>query len=490
MKLLLAAIVLLPAIAAVLSFFFPTRVKQLLAVVFASLVSICALVVTFGTTLPLRFGGLGVLRLDAMGAVFLLTVALVYAIASIFSVGYMGNEPASRRFNTYSQRYYVLFHLFAGSMLLVPLLDNLAVLWIAIELTTIVSALLIAIQDTDIALEAAWKYALIASSGLTFALFGVVVLYAAGSAALGSTYEPDWTALMAVAPRLPGDLVVLSFLFAVAGFGTKAGLVPMHTWLPDAHSEAPSAISALLSGALLADAMYAIFRFATIASRAAGPLPVQRVLLVFGIASLLAAAFFVLRQGDYKRLLAYSSIEHMGILALAASFGTPLALYGLFMHVINHGAAKSLVFFGSGSVLRKYGTKEIAQVGGVLRLMPWTGPALLAGALAISGLPPFGTFRSELLMVTGGFGANAFVPAALFLILVNIAFLGIGWAFTRMVYGPRPGDALAALMPGEVSPWIVAALLLDMVVVVGIGLYVPTPLSHLLGQAAAILGGH
>jgi len=285
------------------------------------------------------------------------------------------------------------------------------VLWIAIELTTISSALLVAIQDTDRALEAAWKYALIASAGLALALNGVILLYAAGASALGSTYEPNWTSLMAVAPKLPPGLVVLSLLFAAAGFGAKAGLVPMHTWLPDAHSEAPSAVSGMLSGALLANAMYAIFRFATIATRAAGPLAVQRVLTIFGILSLLAAAFFVLRQSDYKRLLAYSSIEHMGILALAAAFGTPLALYGLFMHVINHGAAKSLVFFGSGSVLRKYGSKEIDHVGGIMGLMPWTGPALLAGAFAISGLPPFGIFRSELLIVAGGFAGGSFVVA-------------------------------------------------------------------------------
>lgn len=488
MAILLVPIVVLPLLAALAALLLSPRANQMVAVAIAGLVFLCALGAAFAGPLPLAVSGIGVLRLDALGAVFLLTVGLVYAVAAVFSVGYLGHERERGRFITYTRQYYLLFHLFGGTMLLAPLLDNLAVLWIAIELTTIVSALLVAIEDTDVALEAAWKYALIASSGLAFALFGVIVLYAAGSAALGPTYEPDWTALMAVAPRLPAGLVILSLLFAVAGFGTKAGLVPMHTWLPDAHSEAPSAVSGMLSGALLADAMYALFRFATIAARAAGPAAPQHVLFVFGIISLLVAAFFVLRQADYKRLLAYSSIEHMGILALAFSFGTPLALYGMLMHVLNHGAAKSLVFFASGSVLRKYGTKEIGKVGGVGRLMPWTGPALLAGALAISGLPPFGTFRSELLMLAGGFGAGAFAPAALFLILVNLAFLGVGWAFTRMVYGPLPGGG-KALGRGEVSPWIVAALLLDLVIVVGIGLYVPTPLSQLLRQAAAILGG-
>jgi len=485
MGILLIPILALPLVAALAALVLPRRLVELLGVALAVLVFLCVLAVCFAEPLPSGVGG--VLRLDAMGAVFLLTVGLLYAIAAIYSVGYLAAE-AGPHARVYVRRYSVLLHLFGFSLLLVPLVDNLAVLWIAIELTTISSALLVAIQDTDRALEAAWKYALIASAGLALALNGVILLYAAGASALGSTYEPNWTSLMAVAPKLPPGLVVLSLLFAAAGFGAKAGLVPMHTWLPDAHSEAPSAVSGMLSGALLANAMYAIFRFATIATRAAGPLAVQRVLTIFGILSLLAAAFFVLRQSDYKRLLAYSSIEHMGILALAAAFGTPLALYGLFMHVINHGAAKSLVFFGSGSVLRKYGSKEIDSVGGMLGLMPWTGPALLAGAFAISGLPPFGIFRSELLIVAGGFAGGSFVVAALFLVLVNLAFLGIAWYFTRMVYGPRPSSA-AALVPGEVNPWIVTALLLDLLVVVGIGLYVPTPLSHLLSQAAAILGG-
>ncbi|MCL4509072.1 MAG: NADH dehydrogenase FAD-containing subunit [Chloroflexi bacterium] len=487
MATVLILVLALPILAALVSLVLPRRLVELLGAALAVLAFLCVLTVCFAEPLPSDVSGM--LRLDAMGAIFLLTVGLLYAIAAIFSVGYMAGESGPHAL-PYIRRYYVLLHLFGFTMLLVPLVDNLAILWIAIELTTISSALLVAIEDTDLALEAAWKYALIASAGLALALNGVIILYAAGTSVLGETYEPNWTTLMAVAPKLPPGLVVLSLLFAAAGFGTKAGLVPMHTWLPDAHSEAPSAVSGMLSGALLANAMYAVFRFATIAARAAGPQATQRVLLIFGILSLLTAAFFVLRQGDYKRLLAYSSIEHMGILALAAAFGTPLALYGLFMHVINHGAAKSLVFFGSGSVLRKYGTKEIEKVGGIMNVMPWTGPALLAGAFAISGLPPFGIFRSELLMVAGGFTGGNFAAAAFFLIFVNVAFLGIVWAFTRMIYGPRVSSASAALVPGEVSPWIVTALLLDLVVVVGIGLYVPTPLSHLLTQAATILGSY
>lgn len=478
---------IIPLIAAVLSLLLPIMMVRWGAVAAAGGTGVLALIATFAPHLPLTWSVIGVLRLDAMSAVFLLTVALVYTVAAVFSAGYINHTGVDRGLRTYTRQYYALFHLFGCTMLAVPLIDNLATLWIAIELTTIVSALLIAIEGTGVALEAAWKYALIASSGLGLALFGVVVLYAAGSHTLGGTYEPNWTTLMAVAPHLPGNLVILALLLAVAGFGSKAGLVPMHTWLPDAHSEAPSAVSGMLSGALLADAMYGIFRFSTIADRATGQAASQRILLAFGLMSLLAAAFFVLRQSDYKRLLAYSSIEHMGILALAASFGTPIALYGLFMHVINHGAAKSLVFFSSGSVLRKYGTKEIEEVGGVLRTMPWTGPAMVAGALAMSGFPPFGIFRSELLIIAGGLGASSTVPVALFLIGVNIAFLGVGWAFTRMAYGP--GGALRALLPGEVSGWIVAALVLDLVVVVGIGLYVPGPLSDLLRHAADILGG-
>ncbi|MCL4541017.1 MAG: NADH dehydrogenase FAD-containing subunit [Chloroflexi bacterium] len=485
MLLALLPMVALPVVGALLSLSGRREFIRWGSVAVACATFLCSLVAVFSSQLPVTFSSL--FRLDAMGGVFLLTTCLLYGVAAIYAGGYVG--PArTLEDRQYVRRFYALLHLFGFTLIMVPLINNMAVLWIAIELTTITSALLVAIEDSDVALEAAWKYALIASAGLALALIGVVVLYMAGSAILGPSYEPNWTSLVAIAPHLSPGLTVVSLLFVVAGFGTKVGFVPMHTWLPDAHSEAPSPVSALLSGALLASALYGVLRFATITERAAGHVAAQHIFLIFGLLSLLAASFFVLRQNDFKRLLAYSSIEHMGILALAAAFGTPLALYGLFLHVMTHGSAKSLAFFSAGSVLRRYGTKEIAHIRSVIRSMPWTGLCLICAVLAIGGLPPFGTFRSELLIIIGGFSSPIPLAAGALLILVNLAFLGVTWAGTEMAFS-QPGRDIILPKAGEVSPWIVTALAIDLFFLVTIGLYVPAPLAHLLHTAVAIMEG-
>lgn len=427
----------------------------------------------------------GLLRLDALGAVFLLTVGLVYGLTGLYALGYLRADEELADFPTFNRNFFVLLHLFGWLMLLVPCLNNLAGLWIALELTTVVSALLVAVEGTDTSLEAAWKYILIASSGLALALLGIVLLYYAGARTLGPSYQPNWTVLMAAAPRLPVGLVELAFVVALIGFGAKVGLVPMHTWLPDAHSEGPTPVSAMLSGALLVDALYAVFRIDLIVTRAGAGNAAHLLLLGFGILTLALAAFFVLRQRNYKRLLAYSSVENMGLLALATAFGGPIALYGMLLHVVNHAATKSLAFFGAGSVLRRYETKQIDEVSGVIGVMPVTGPLLLAAVLALGGLPPFGMFRSELLMLAGGFMRGHNVTAAVFLVFVNLLFLGLLYHFTRMMLRPAP----SGVARGDANWPMLVAMALDLVVVLGLGLGVPGPLHLLLQQAAAIFGG-
>jgi len=484
---LLIVLLAIPLALAGLSLLTSWRIIRALTAIGSMSVLILALVVAFAGIVDRQTLSTlgGAIYLDSMGTVFLLTVALVYGLTGVYSIGYLeekGHVPVVGDFN---RNYYIFFNLFGWTMLLVPLLNNLAVLWIAIELTTILSAVLVALEGTETAVEASWKYILIASSGLALALVSVIMLYYAGTGPLGMSYQPDWTALVAAAPQLQGDVVKLAFLLAVLGFGTKAGLAPMHTWLPDAHSEAPSSISAMLSGALLADALYAIFRMYAIAVRSAGAQFSHEVLLGFGLISLLISAFFVLRQQNYKRLLAYSSVEHMGLMAVAVSFGAPLALYGVFLHVINHAATKSMIFFGAGSILRKYESKEMQEVSGVIKLMPATGPLILVAVLAVTGLPPFGIFRSELLMLSGGFSHNSTVAAAVFLALINLAFLGIFFFFNRMIFS-APTDRFPR---GEVSRWMVTAMALDVIVVLGLGLYVPDPLVTIFNRAAALMGG-
>ena len=229
------------------------------------------------------------------------------------------------------------------------------------------------------------------------------------------------------------------FGFALVGFGTKVGLVPMHAWLPDAHSEGPSPVSAMLSGALLAAALYAVLRLGAIAQLAVGPSYVHVLLLVFGAMSLVLAAFFTLRQTNYKRLLAYSSIEHMGIVSLGLGIGGPIAAYGAFFHVLVHAAGKTLAFFGAGGILSRYETRDADDVRGVIQVAPFTGVMVLLGALAITGVPPFGIFRSELLIVTGGFSRSAFALAGVLVLFANVAFVGVYQMFHRMVISaPTP----------------------------------------------------
>lgn len=483
----LYAVLLVPLAAALLTLVDGWRLARAATVI----CGVISLVLVIAIALTVRHGRVliaagGWLRVDSLGAVFLLATGLLYAIAGIFSVGYLAADQRHADFPRFAKRYFVYLNLFAWTMLLVPLAADFGTLWVAVELTTIVSVLLVAVDRTDAVLEAAWKYVLLASVGLGIGLVAVIVLYAAGSGALGDAYIPRFASYAAVAHRLPAVQVEFAFLLAVIGFGTKVGLAPLHTWLPDAHSEAPSPVSALLSGALLANAFYAILRFYQVTAPAAGDRFPRNVLLVFGTASLVLAALFVLRQENYKRLLAYSTIEHMGVIALGIGFGVQLAVVGALFHVLNHAAAKGLAFFGSGSLLRRYDSKQIDNVRGAATALPLSGPMFLAAALALSGLPVAGVFRSEFQIVSGGFSQPAYVGVAFLLVFVNVAFLGVLWHAGRMVLTPaEPGAAR-----GETSWWMVAAMAICLFVVVGLGLHLPAGLSSLLHHAAASLGAN
>jgi hydrogenase-4 component F len=443
-------------------------------------------------------GADGWLRLDSLGAVFLLATGLLYGMAGVFSIGYLRVEEGRAGFPASSRQYYALLNLFGWSMLLVPLAADFGTLWVAVELTTIVSALLVAIDRTDAALEASWKYILISSSGLGIALLAIILMYAAGTHALGGAYVPRFERYLLHAHGLSPDGVRLAFVLSVVGFGTKVGFVPMHTWLPDAHSEAPAPVSALLSGSLLAGAFYAILRFFQVAVAAGERSFAEHVLIVFGVVSLVVASFFVLRQAHYKRLLAYSSIEHMGIIALGIGFGAPLAVAGALLHVITHASAKGLAFFGAGSLGRGYDTTEVDGVRNAGREMPFTGPMFLAAALALSGLPLSGVFRSEFQIVVGGFEKPQYVGVALLLVFVNLAFFGVIWNTARMVLttaAPPSEDAgspagAAGLPAGpsrqaasERSGWMIAGMLGCLFVVVALGVHLPGDLSALLSSA-------
>jgi hydrogenase-4 component F len=487
----LFVIVGVPMIAVLVSLSSGWRVARI-ATLIAGLASLglaigLALSVEHGTSLHTAHGWLA---LDSLGAVFLVTTGLLYAAAGVFSIGYLRLDEREPDFPRFARRYFALLNLFGWTMLLVPLASDFGTLWVAVELTTIVSALLVAIDRTDAALEASWKYVLVASCGLGIALLSIIVLYATGTHALGSSYLPRFTRFAAHGSALSRDAVQLSFVLAVVGFGTKVGFVPTHTWLPDAHSEAPAPVSALLSGALLASAFYAILRFFQVAVAAGERSFAEHVLIVFGAISLIAASLFVLRQRNFKRLLAYSSIEHMGVIALGVGFGAPLAVAGALLHVITHASAKGLAFFGAGSLLRGYDTKEVDGVTGAATVMPWTGPMFLAAALALCGLPLSGVFRSEFQIVAGGFAEPQYVGVTLLLVFVNVAFFGVLWHAGRMVLTPpdeATGTPSESRRPGEQSRWMVAAMLACLFVVVALGVHLPSALSTLIAHASHLL---
>ncbi len=429
----------------------------------------------------------GAFYVDGLSGVFLIAVAFVYAVVAIYSVGYLDPRVGHIRLR---RIYWPLFNLFGLALLATPMVANLGVLWVAVELTTVVSALLVTSEGSDASLEAGWKYIVIGSAGLAVGLLGVVLIYASGVPALGDHYTPTYSALAAVAHHLKGPLVRAGFAFALVGFGTKVGLVPMHAWLPDAHSEGPSPISAMLSGALLAVALYAVLRIGAIAQITVGTGYVRVLLLVFGGLSLLLAAFFALRQTNYKRLLAYSSIEHMGIVSLGLGIGGPIAAYGAFFHVLVHAAGKTLAFFGAGELLSRYETREVDQVRGVLKNAPFAGAMVLLGALAISGVPPFGIFRSELLIVTGGFGHSSFALAGLLVVFANVAFVGLYQAFHRMVLSGRDrGQGPSARAGRRQRPSMALAMSTVFVVVLVLGVWIPGPVNELLHSAVGVIGG-
>ncbi len=458
---------------------------------------------------------LRVLRVDAVSAVFLLATAFLYATVAIYSVGYLGAAHDGRGRGRRSRQFWVGLNLFAWSMLVAPMMSNLALLWVAIEVTTVISALLVAIEDTDGSAEAAWKYVLLASAGLGLALLATIFAYYAGAHVLGQSYDLSFTQLLAAARHLPRAAVQLAFVLAVLGYGTKMGLVPVHTWLPDAHSEAPTPVSALLSGSLLAVSFYAILRFYQVTAAALGPAFPRGVLLAFGVASLLLAALYLFGQRDIKRLLAYSSVEHMGILAIGVSFGAPAALAGVLLHVLGHAAAKANAFMGAGVFVRKLGTKRIAAIRGGLDLLPWSGPLFLLAIFALGAMPPFGLFRSEFEIVAGGLASGNYAAAAFLIIAVTVAFFGLAASATRMLMlpaaqptdqpdrqlvaagsGGRAGAVAAggrggapAPARGEPSAWMVVPVAVGALALLVLGVHPPAELTDLFSRAVAILSG-
>lgn len=370
----------------------------------------------------------GWLALDALGQLFLAIVSVLFFVSSIYGFSYLANSGAENHTKRRDpERVFIACLLFfLATMSLVTLSHHLGLLWVAIEATTLTSAPLIFFHRSVHSLEATWKYLLICSVGIALALFGTFFL-AAAFAAGGKDVPLTLRHLISMGHLLDVRLLRIAFIFLLVGYGTKMGLAPMHTWLPDAHSEAPSVVSALLSGALLNCAFLGILRSYQICAAADQAVFAQNILLIFGLISMLLAAVFILNQPDYKRMLAYSSVEHMGILALGVGLG-PAAFFFTLFHTINHSLTKSMLFLSAGNIQGNYKTKTSNAINGLLKRLPVTGALWIAGFLAITGTPLFGLFVSEFNIFGVAVGQGRYIVAVLFLFLLAAIFIGMGAA--------------------------------------------------------------
>jgi len=446
-------------------------------------VSIVLLAMLLQGNAPHAFGNL--LLVDPLGGVVLLIVGTVGFTSAIYSIGYLHHELHAGAVRPRElRRYYALLHVFVFTMLLSAVSGNLGVLWTAIAATTIASAPLVDFYGSRDPLEAAWKYIVLTTAGSMVALFGFLVLYQAGVHVLGQTYDFSFPVMAGIASKLPAAGALTAFLLVLVGFGTKAGLAPMHSWLPDAHSQAPSPICALLSGVELNCAMLGILRVFALTAPAAGVSHLRLVLVLFGLFSLLVAVVFLISQRDFKRLLAYSSIEHMGLIALGVGIGAPLAVFGAMLQMVNHALAKSLMFFATGNLLLRFRTRAMADVGGLVRTMPATAVLAILGGLAIAGAPPFSLFVSEFSIIAGAARSNQIIAAAIAALLLVIAFIAIVAPFNRMSFSaPKAVDGVAT----EINPVVLVPGYLSLAAVIVFGVWIPGPLHDLLAGAAHLV---
>ncbi len=415
-----------------------------------SYVSLTGAVTLTGFSMPVIFSSMsspheimgGMLYTDALSGYIMALVIFLGLVSAIYSIGYLEHELKVGLTDIAGmRRYYALLHLFIFTMLLVTVANNLALMWIAVEATTIVSAVLIGFgfRKRALAIEAAWKYIILCTVGITFALLGTFITYYASTAVMGTEGALNWTELKEIAAKLNPSTMKLAFIFVLVGYGTKAGLAPVHNWLPDAHSQAPSPISALLSGILLNTAFYGIMRFVSIVEPSTGEFFTGNLLIIFGLISIGISSVFILVQDNYKRLLAYSSIEHMGIISLGVGIGGPVGIYGALLHILNHALSKPLMFFASGKIQAHYGSTRIENVNGVLSSMPLLGTLTFIGALSLAGTPPFNIFLSEFTILKAGVDKGLWLVVGLFLLFVIIVFYGILSGFGKMLFGTATG---------------------------------------------------
>src|ERR1051326_4428014 len=486
----LILILLVPLLSGILSFALRSqvwweRVNLLASFVVAGLAALVGLDLVRSDRIT-ALGGF--LQADALSALVVCLTAFVALVCTVYAIGYFRRDQFEGRI---SQRqlhhYYVLTPLFVCAMLLVPLTDNLGVMWVAIESTTLASVLLVTFYNQRTSFEAGWKYIIIGSVGISLALFGTVFTYSSAVGVLGEhTHEGmNWSTLIAIADKLNPTAMRLAFVLVLLGYGTKAGLAPMHTWKPDAYAEAPVPAATLLGAGFINCAIYAIMRFDVLAEKCLGHDFPGELLIGFGIFSILLAAPFVLVQRNFRRLLAYSSIDHAGIMVAALGFGGTLGARAAVLHITFHAVTKPLLFFSAGNVQQQFGSPYFRKVRGVIHTLPWTGGLFLLAAFAVTGLPPFSIFQSEFVALSAAFAADRGWAAGCFVLGVVTIFVGFLLHLSKMNLGAAQETSPRAAE----CPWKLGAMVLVAIVVVALGFWLPAPLFNLVQQSVTILGG-
>ncbi len=474
---MLEIVILIPLLSGGAAFFLPARqgrVTLLAAGVLHLAASIAAISGFLPAMLPQYF------TLTPLSGLVLIITSFLYFMVAIYTVSYMSEieihaEPV---FNG-------SMLLFLGAMSMTAIADHIIVLWIAIEATTLTSAPLILLHKSKGALEAAWKYVLICSVGIALALLSAFFLILAMNRG-GVEVPLNYSSLNGVAASLDPVWLKAAFIFAIIGYGTKMGLAPMHTWLPDAHSEAVSPASALLSGALLNCAFLGVYKTHVLLNSAGIGQFSDHILIVFGLFSILVAGVFILHQNDYKRMLAYSSIENMGIIAFGSGLGG-LGAIGAVIHMIHHSLIKSSLFLTSGNILLGYGTKQIKQTTGMIHLLPKTAIAFFSGFAGISGLPPFGLVLSELFIILGALRAHHPIAAIIFISGLLLVFSGACRHVMPMTFGSTETKLDDLLVPEKLPRLLPSYILLAVSIL--LTFWVPKGLWEIIQQAAALMGG-
>ena len=422
------------------------------------------------------------LLVDDLNTVFLIIGTLVGFTTSVFSAGYIAHELQSRKLRSRDLRFYhALYQFLMFAMDLALVSNNIGLMWVAIELATLTTVVMVGIYRTNAALEASWKYFILGSVGIGLALFGTILVYLAAQERLGEgMLAMAWDRLAAHSAGFDPALLNLSFIFLLLGYGTKVGLVPVHAWLPDAHAEGPTPISAVLSGLLLNVALFALLRFRLIMAGNPAVLSPGPMMVTMGALSLVFAGFMIYRRRDIKRMFAYSSIEHMGIITLAFGLGGPLANFAGLLHMAMHSLTKSAIFFGVGYISQLEGTQRIADIRGLTQSAPLLGWLLVVGAVAIAGLPPFGIFTSEFLLITSTFARSPWLAILLVLGLM-IAFSALALRLHGLAFAET--DKHHALPAWRLAPM---ALHLGLVAIAGI--YLPVAVVAWFRHVASQLG--